>query len=172
MFVHETMKISRLLGRGYDAIAYLTYVPLRMRCGCVGVVTDKGVGSTLGYLISRLFLAMDGEGSGVVIISDQHLEMNLELAASNPQLCSEFLSRGFDLCDLQRVLQDADHTWMERFLRNGGLPNLLSTLDRPDSLQECVVCVKLVLNHKLGVKILFEQPEEDQSIRKLVQGIQ
>ena len=129
-----------------------------------GVVT--GEGSTLGYLI---FLAMDGEDT--VVVSDQHLEMNLELAASNPQLCSEFLSRGFDLCDLQRVLQDADHTWMERFLRNGGLPNLLSTLDKPDSLQECVICVKRVLNHKLGVKILFEQPEEDQSIRKLVQGI-
>lgn len=112
---------------------------------------------------------MDGKGSCVV--SGQHLEMNLELAASNPQLCSEFLSRGFDLCGLQRVLQDADHTWMERFLRNGGLLNLLRTLDRPDSLQECVICVKLVLNHKLGVKILFEQPGEDQSIRKLVQGI-
>jgi hypothetical protein len=111
---------------------------------------------------------MDGEHSGVV--NAQHEKMNLELSASNPQLCSELLSRGLDLCGLQRVLQDADHTWMERFLRNGGLPNLLSTLDRPDSLQECVVCVKLVLNHKIGVKVLFEQPGEDQSIRKLIQS--
>ena len=116
---------------------------------------------------------MDGERSGVV--NDQRQEMNLEQAASNPQLCSDFLSRGFELCGLQRILQDADHTWMEKFLQNGGLPNLLSTLDRKgdssNNIQECVVCVKIVLNHKLGVKFLFEQPGEDQLIRKLVQGM-
>ena len=116
---------------------------------------------------------MDGETAGVV--DAQGLEMNLEQAASDPQLCIDFLSQGFDLCGLQQVLQNADHTWMEKFLRNGGLSNLLNTLDRKggssNNSQECVVCVKLVLNHKLGMKFVFEQPGKDHSIQKLVQGM-
>ena len=115
------------------------------------------------------------DGGSTAVVDAQSQEMNLKQAASDPLLCIDFLSRGFDLGGLQQVLQNADHTWMERFLRNSGLLNLLNTLDRKgdssNNLQECVGCVKLVLNHKLGVKFIFEQPGEDQLIRKLVQGM-
>ena len=102
-------------------------------------------------------------------------KIDLDKAASNPQLCSDFLKQDFDLRGLQQVFKDADRTWIEEFLQNGGLSNLLITLDKKgdclNNLQECVACIKLVLNHKLGVKALFEQPYEDQSIRKLVDGM-
>ena len=144
---------------------------MRTRCVCLW---GGGGGEHPGNVPPlSVWLVMDGDSFSVV--DTQYQEMNLKQAASNPQLCSDFLSRGSDLCGLQQVLQDADHTWMEKFLQNGGLPNLLSTLDRKgdssNNIQECVVCVKLVLNHKLGIKSVFEQPREDHFIRKLVRGM-
>ena len=114
------------------------------------------------------------DNSSVDLAADVNLN---PVDASDPLHCIDLLRRGLDLCGLRQGLQHADQTWIEQFLQSGGLSYMFVALEKrgdtfhcPDDLQECVTCVKAVLNHKLGLEFILEQLGENHYIRKLVKG--
>ena len=113
------------------------------------------------------------------VVDTQIEDINLDLAASDPLHCTDLLRRELDFCGLQQRLQNADQTWIEQFLQSGGLSYMFAALEKRgdtfisplNNLQECVACVKVVLNHKLGLECILEQLGENHYITKLVQGM-
>ena len=103
-----------------------------------------------------------------------------ELSNCDPDVCVSLLRiPSMKTCSaLNRKLKQADSEWIAGFLEADGLTVLLDTVDTISSkrvsqlsdamlLIECVACVKTIMNSKIGLEYIIDDPDYT---RKLVKG--